>query len=89
MLFQSGSQDEDFLLFVFFAADFLARDFFATDFGATGLLTVAFLTAFFVPLRAFGLRKAARSWVRLEHGAIVVLDTESLQEMAGSGGEDD
>src|SRR3984885_5976014 len=32
---------------------------------------------------------AARSWVRLEHGAIVVLDTESLREMAGSGGEDD
>ena len=32
---------------------------------------------------------AARNWVRLEHGAIVVLDTESLQALAGSGGEDD
>ena len=32
---------------------------------------------------------AARSWVRLEHGAIVVLDAESLQAIAGSGGEDD
>ena len=32
---------------------------------------------------------AARNWVRLEHGAIVVLDTESLQSLAGSGGEDD
>src|ERR1700722_13714286 len=32
---------------------------------------------------------AARSWVRLEHGAIVVLDSVSLQEMAGSRGEDD
>ena len=31
---------------------------------------------------------AARNWVRLEHGAIVVLDTESLQALAGSGGED-
>jgi len=31
---------------------------------------------------------AGRNWVRLEHGAIVVLDTESLQAMAGSGGED-
>ena len=32
---------------------------------------------------------AARNWVRLEHGAIVVLDIESLQSLAGSGGEDD
>jgi CRP/FNR family transcriptional regulator, cyclic AMP receptor protein len=32
---------------------------------------------------------AARSWVRLEHGAIVVLDSVSLEEMAGSRGEDD
>ncbi len=34
---------------------------------------------------------AARSWVRLEHGAIVVLDAESLQELAeaGSGNEGD
>jgi CRP/FNR family cyclic AMP-dependent transcriptional regulator len=32
---------------------------------------------------------AARNWVRLEHGAIVVLDTESLQALAGSGGEYD
>jgi CRP/FNR family cyclic AMP-dependent transcriptional regulator len=31
---------------------------------------------------------AARNWVRLEHGAIVVLDAESLQQLAGSGGED-
>jgi len=31
---------------------------------------------------------AGRNWVRLEHGAIVVLDTESLQALAGSGGED-
>jgi CRP-like cAMP-binding protein len=31
---------------------------------------------------------ATRNWVRLEHGAIVVLDTESLQALAGSGGED-
>jgi CRP/FNR family transcriptional regulator, cyclic AMP receptor protein len=31
---------------------------------------------------------AGRNWVRLEHGAIVVLDTESLQVLAGSGGED-
>ena len=32
---------------------------------------------------------AARSWVRLEHGAIVVLDTEPLRELAetGSSGE--
>src|SRR6202000_409165 len=32
---------------------------------------------------------AARGWVRLEHGAIVVLDTDSLQAIAGSWGEDD
>ena len=32
---------------------------------------------------------AARSWVRLEHGAIVVLDAESLQAIAGSSGDDD
>jgi CRP-like cAMP-binding protein len=33
---------------------------------------------------------AARSWVRLEHGAIVVLDAESLQALAeGSGSEVD
>jgi CRP-like cAMP-binding protein len=32
---------------------------------------------------------AARNWVRLEHGAIVVLDVESLQEIAGSGIEGD
>ncbi|SRR6266480_3477361 len=34
---------------------------------------------------------AARSWVRLEHGAIVVLDPESLQALAeaGSGSEGD
>jgi len=34
---------------------------------------------------------AARNWVRLEHGAIVVLDAESLQELAeaGSGNEGD
>jgi CRP/FNR family cyclic AMP-dependent transcriptional regulator len=31
---------------------------------------------------------AARSWVRLEHGAIVVLDAEPLQALAGAGGED-
>ena len=31
---------------------------------------------------------AARNWVRLEHGAIVVLDSESLLALAGSGGED-
>ena len=31
---------------------------------------------------------AARSWVRLEHGAIVVLDVASLQELAGSGTEE-
>jgi hypothetical protein len=28
---------------------------------------------------------ATRGWVRLEHGAIVVLDSEPLQEMAESG----
>jgi CRP/FNR family transcriptional regulator, cyclic AMP receptor protein len=32
---------------------------------------------------------AARNWVRLEHGAIVVLDTESLLALARSGGEVD
>jgi CRP/FNR family cyclic AMP-dependent transcriptional regulator len=32
---------------------------------------------------------AARSWVRLEHGAIVVLDTKSLETLAGSGSGDD
>ena len=34
---------------------------------------------------------ASRNWVRLEHGAIVVLDTESLQALAeaGSGNEGD
>lgn len=31
---------------------------------------------------------ALRNWVRLEHGAIVVLDVESLQELAGAAGED-
>jgi CRP/FNR family transcriptional regulator, cyclic AMP receptor protein len=31
---------------------------------------------------------AARNWVRLEHGAIVVLDVESLQALTGTGGED-
>src|SRR6202046_1915395 len=31
---------------------------------------------------------AARNWVRLEHGAIVVLDAESLRQLAGSGRED-
>ena len=31
---------------------------------------------------------AARNWVRLEHGAIVVLDAESLQVLAGARGED-
>jgi CRP/FNR family transcriptional regulator, cyclic AMP receptor protein len=31
---------------------------------------------------------AARRWVRLEHGAIVVLDIEALQELAGAGTED-
>jgi CRP/FNR family transcriptional regulator, cyclic AMP receptor protein len=32
---------------------------------------------------------ASRNWVRLEHGAIVVLDVAPLQEMAGSGTEGD
>jgi hypothetical protein len=34
---------------------------------------------------------AARNWVRLEHGAIVVLNAEMLQELvqAGSGDEGD
>jgi CRP/FNR family cyclic AMP-dependent transcriptional regulator len=31
---------------------------------------------------------AARNWVRLEHGAIVVLDAEPLQALAGAAGED-
>ena len=31
---------------------------------------------------------AARNWVRLEHGAIVVLDIAPLQEIAGPGAED-
>jgi CRP/FNR family transcriptional regulator, cyclic AMP receptor protein len=31
---------------------------------------------------------AARHWVRLEHGAIVVLDVEALQELAEAGTED-
>ena len=31
---------------------------------------------------------AARNWVRLEHGAIVVLDAEPLQSLAGAGSED-
>jgi CRP-like cAMP-binding protein len=31
---------------------------------------------------------ATRNWVRLEHGAIVVLDVGPLQEIAGSGTED-
>jgi CRP/FNR family transcriptional regulator, cyclic AMP receptor protein len=31
---------------------------------------------------------AVRNWVRLEHGAIVVLDVEPLQALAGTGGED-
>jgi CRP/FNR family transcriptional regulator, cyclic AMP receptor protein len=31
---------------------------------------------------------AARHWVRLEHGAIAVLDVEALQELAGAGTED-
>jgi hypothetical protein len=30
---------------------------------------------------------AGRNWVRLEHGAIVVLDVESLQALAGTGDE--
>ena len=32
---------------------------------------------------------AARNWVRLEHGAIVVLDTEALQELVDAGSHDD
>jgi CRP/FNR family cyclic AMP-dependent transcriptional regulator len=32
---------------------------------------------------------AARKWVRLEHGAIVVLDPEPLQELAEAGSADD
>jgi CRP-like cAMP-binding protein len=32
---------------------------------------------------------ASRNWVRLEHGAIVVLDVEPLQEIAGSSAEVD
>jgi CRP/FNR family cyclic AMP-dependent transcriptional regulator len=32
---------------------------------------------------------AARSWVRLEHGAIVVLDAEPLQALAEAGGDED
>jgi CRP-like cAMP-binding protein len=32
---------------------------------------------------------AARNWVRLEHGAIVVLDLEPLQEIAGTAPRDD
>ena len=31
---------------------------------------------------------AARNWVRLEHGAIVVLNVASLQELAGTGTEE-
>ena len=31
---------------------------------------------------------ALRNWVRLEHGAIVVLDVKSLQELAGAASED-
>ena len=31
---------------------------------------------------------AGRNWVRLEHGAIVVLDVEALQALTGTGGED-
>ena len=31
---------------------------------------------------------AARKWVRLEHGAIVVLDAEPIQALAGAGSED-
>src|ERR1700692_2132082 len=31
---------------------------------------------------------ATRNWVRREHGAIVVLDAEPLQALAGAGGED-
>lgn len=32
---------------------------------------------------------AARSWVRLEHGAIVVLNVEMLRELAEAGGDED
>ena len=32
---------------------------------------------------------AARNWVRLEHGAIVVLDAEPLQALAEAGGDED
>jgi CRP-like cAMP-binding protein len=32
---------------------------------------------------------ASRNWVRLEHGAIVVLDAEPLREIGQSGTEDD
>ena len=32
---------------------------------------------------------AARGWVRLEHGAIVVLDTVSLHELAEAGTSSD
>ena len=32
---------------------------------------------------------AAREWVRLEHGAIVVLDVAMLRELAEAGGEQD
>jgi hypothetical protein len=28
---------------------------------------------------------AGRNWVRLEHGAIVVLDTDALRDLAASG----
>jgi hypothetical protein len=32
---------------------------------------------------------ASRKWVRLEHGAIVVLNTEQLQALAEAGGTED
>jgi CRP/FNR family transcriptional regulator, cyclic AMP receptor protein len=32
---------------------------------------------------------AARDWVRLEHGAIVVLNVEELRELAEAGGDED
>jgi CRP-like cAMP-binding protein len=32
---------------------------------------------------------ASRNWVRLEHGAIIVLEAGPLQEIAGSGAEGD
>jgi hypothetical protein len=32
---------------------------------------------------------ANRNWVRLEHGAIVVLDVESLREIAEAGSDED